>query len=108
VLEFGTVPGGYGWLFPSFTWLHTHAADGIIHTESPVNRTDTLGEFFDSWGHPSTANGPVSRTGLSRRSSTDGSSRQPTPASLLAHAEIRFGVGRPLLAPEQITFPQGL
>jgi hypothetical protein len=48
VLEFGTVPGGYGWIFPSFTWLHTHAADDIIHTESPVNRTYTLGEFFDS------------------------------------------------------------
>src|SRR4051812_36892700 len=35
-----------------FTWLHTHAADGIIHTESPVKRTYTLGEFFDIWGQP--------------------------------------------------------
>ena len=35
-----------------FYWLHTHAADGIIHTESPVHRTYTLGNFFDEWGQP--------------------------------------------------------
>ena len=35
-----------------FYWLHTHAADGIIHIESPVERTYTLGEFFDEWGQP--------------------------------------------------------
>jgi hypothetical protein len=35
-----------------FAWLHTHSADGIIHTESPVTRTFTLGEFFDVWGQP--------------------------------------------------------
>ena len=28
-------------------WLHTHAADGIVHIESPVDRTYTLGNFFD-------------------------------------------------------------
>jgi hypothetical protein len=33
-----------------FYWLHTHAADGIIHTESPVRRTYTLGNFFDECG----------------------------------------------------------
>lgn len=31
-------------------WLHTHASDGIIHIESPVVRTFTLGQFFDVWG----------------------------------------------------------
>ena len=30
-----------------FYWLHTHAADGIIHIEAPVQRTYTLGDFFD-------------------------------------------------------------
>ena len=35
-----------------FYWLHTHAADGIIHIESPVHRTYTLGQFFDEWGQP--------------------------------------------------------
>lgn len=31
-------------------WLHTHAADGMIHIESPVKRAFDLGEFFDIWG----------------------------------------------------------
>lgn len=33
-------------------WLHSHTADGIIHIESPVQRTFTLGEYFDIWGVP--------------------------------------------------------
>jgi len=31
-------------------WIHTHSADGIIHIESPIHRTFTLGQFFDIWG----------------------------------------------------------
>jgi hypothetical protein len=31
-------------------WMHTHDDSGIIHIESPENRTFTLGEFFDIWG----------------------------------------------------------
>src|SRR5712692_5827843 len=44
-----------------FSWLHTHAADGIIHIESPGTRTYTLGDFFDVWHQPLSANrvGPV-------------------------------------------------
>jgi hypothetical protein len=38
-----------------FMWLHTHSADGIIHTESPVQRVYTLGNFFDIWGSRSVA-----------------------------------------------------
>lgn len=33
-------------------WVHTHTPDGIIHIESPVTRTFTLGQFFDIWGEP--------------------------------------------------------
>lgn len=34
-----------------FAPIHTHAADGIIHVESPpVQRPYTLGAFFDVWG----------------------------------------------------------
>jgi hypothetical protein len=33
-----------------FYWLHTHAADGIIHVESLVQRTYMLGNFFNVWG----------------------------------------------------------
>jgi hypothetical protein len=31
-------------------WMHTHDVSGIIHIESPENRTFTLGQFFDLWG----------------------------------------------------------
>jgi hypothetical protein len=92
-----------------FMWLHTHSADGIIHTESPVNRTYTLGEFFDIWGQPldreqvGPARGPV--TALFNGRVFTGNPRE---IPLLAHAQIQLEVGRPLLAPEQITFPNGL
>ena len=33
-------------------WLHTHDSSGVIHVESPVKRTYTLGNFFDVWGAP--------------------------------------------------------
>jgi hypothetical protein len=40
------IPPGAGCLY----WVHTHAADGIIHIEAPVQRQFTLGDFFDIWG----------------------------------------------------------
>jgi len=92
-----------------FMWLHTHSADGIIHTESPVKRTYTLGEFFDIWGQPldrkhvGPAHGPV--TALFNGRVFTGNPRQ---IPLLSHDQIQLEVGRPLVAPEQITFPQGL
>jgi hypothetical protein len=42
------IPQGAGCLY----WVHTHSADGIIHIESPVMRTFTLGQFFDIWDAP--------------------------------------------------------
>jgi hypothetical protein len=92
-----------------FMWLHTHAADGIIHTESPITRTYTLGEFFDIWGQPLSrervgpARGPVTAL-LNGRVYT----RNPRTIPLLGHAQIQLEVGKPLIALEQITFPHGL
>ena len=92
-----------------FMWLHTHSADGIIHTESPVKHTYTLGEFFDIWGQPlnreqvGPAHGRV--TALFNGRLFTGNPRQ---LPLLPHAQIQLDVGGPLVAPEQITFPNGL
>jgi hypothetical protein len=46
-----TVPSEVG-IIPKqcIYWMHTHDDSGIIHIESPTNRTFTLGEFFDIWG----------------------------------------------------------
>jgi hypothetical protein len=94
---------------PCFMWLHTHAADGIIHTESPIERTYTLGDFFDVWGqrldreHVGPAHGQVTAL-FDGRVFTGNPRRIP----LLAHAQIQLDVGKPLVAPERITFPRGL
>jgi hypothetical protein len=94
---------------PCFMWLHTHAADGIVHIESPVERHHTLGEFFDVWGQPLSrhrvgpARGPVTAL-LDGKVFTGNPRRIP----LDAHGQIELEVGRPLVAPERIVFPEGL
>jgi hypothetical protein len=92
-----------------FYWLHTHAADGIIHIESPIRRIYTLGNFFDIWGQPL---GPT-EVGPARGSVTTLYNGQrylgdPRDIPLTAHAQIQLDVGRPLVAPEAIEFPSGL
>jgi hypothetical protein len=92
-----------------FYWLHTHAPDGIIHIESPVQRGFTLGEFFDEWGQPlgpdqaGPAKGHV--TALYNGKVYQG---DPRGIPLTAHARIQLEVAVPLVAPAQITFPNGL
>ncbi len=44
-----TVPALIGITNYCFYWLHTHDQSGIIHIESPIHRTFTLGNFFDIW-----------------------------------------------------------
>jgi hypothetical protein len=112
------IPGARGQSTPSGTfitggnclyWLHTHAADGIIHIESPVHRTYTLGQVFDEWGQPlgpdqvGPATGHV--TALYNGQVYQGN---PRDIPLNAHAQIQLEVGTPLIAPETITFPSGL
>ena len=92
-----------------FSYLHTHAADGIIHIESPIQRVYTLGDFFDVWKQPLTrsrvgsAAGPVTAFLNGRRYSGD-----PRAIPLLAHAQLQLDVGRPIVAPQSITFPSVL
>ena len=92
-----------------FYWLHTHAADGIVHIESPVHRQYTLGNFFDIWGQPLGTDRVGPATGhvvaLYNGRVFQGN---PRDIPLTAHAQIQLEVGRPLAAPEKITFPNGL
>jgi hypothetical protein len=92
-----------------FYWLHIHAPDGIIHIESPVQRTYSLGDFFDEWRQPLGPN----QVGPARGHVTaiyNGRVYQGNPRNipLGAHAQIQLEVGRPLVAPESITWPSGL
>ena len=92
-----------------FYWLHTHAPDGIIHIESPVQRTYTLGDFFDEWGQPlsTTRVGPVTGhlTALYNGKVYQGN---PRDIPLNAHAQIQLEIGTPLIAPVSVSFPNGL
>jgi len=92
-----------------FMWLHTHSADGIIHTESPVKRVYTLGNFFDIWGQP-LSRGRVAGFYGRVTAFFNGRAYTGSPRSipLLAHAQIQLDVGAPVIAPEHIDFPQGL
>lgn len=92
-----------------FYWLHTHAADGIIHIESPVHRTYTLGNFFDEWGQPLSTSrvGPASGRVVAIYNGQVFKGN-PRDVPLTAHAQIQLEVGTPLVGPEHITFPSGL
>jgi hypothetical protein len=89
-----------------FYWLHTHAADGIIHIESPVERTYTLGEFFDEWGQPlgpdqaGPAKGKV--TVIVNGKVFKGN---PRDVPLGSRENLQLDVGSPLIAPETINWP---
>jgi hypothetical protein len=92
-----------------FAWLHTHAADGIVHIESPVQRTFTLGNFFDVWKQPLSE----TRVGHAKGTVTafvDGKTWRGSPRSipLNAHAQIQLEVGRPLVEPVHISNWYGL
>jgi hypothetical protein len=91
-----------------FYWIHVHDLSGIIHVESPTQRTYTLGQFFDLWGQPLSttqvgpASGPVTAY-------VDGAPYQGDPRSipLTAHQVIQLDVGT-VVPPQPYRFPSGL
>lgn len=101
------VPAGIGIGTSCFMWLHTHAADGIIHTESPVERVYTLGDFFDVWGTPlgprrvGDARGPVTAFVDGRRFGGD-----PRQIPLLPHAQIQLESAGRLSLPSGSSSPR--
>lgn len=86
-----------------FYWLHTHAADGVIHIESPVKRTFTLGDFFAEWGQPlgpgqvGPAHGKVTVIANGRVFTGN-----PRDVPLGSRENLQVEVGTPLVAPETI------
>lgn len=93
----GFVSGG-----TCFYWMHTHAADGVIHIESPSPSLYTLGQFFDVWGQPlgPTQVGPVTGT-LTTFVNGREYTGNPRDISLQSHDEVQIDVG-PVVAPERI------
>jgi hypothetical protein len=92
-----------------FSYLHTHAADGIVHIEAPGPVRFSLAQFFAVWGqrlgrrHLGPATGQVIAYVDGRRWRGD-----PRAIPLVRHAQIQLEVGRPRVPPSSITFPKGL
>ena len=88
-----------------YYWLHTHAADGIIHIESPTRRIYTLGEFFDEWRQPLSSDNVAGARGRVT-ALVDGKTwtKSPRAIPLLPREEVQLEVGMPLLPFVPVSF----
>ena len=92
-----------------FSFLHTHATDGIIHVEAPARVNFSLGQFFDVWEqrldrtHLGSHRGRVIAYVNGKRYGGD-----PRTIILAKHAQIQLQIGLPRVAPTMISFPSGL
>jgi hypothetical protein len=85
-----------------FYWLHTHAADGILHIESPTQTMYTLGQFFDVWGQPLAPGQVGAATGaLTTYVNGQQFGGNPRDIPLNAHSQIQLDVGT-VVAPQHI------
>jgi hypothetical protein len=88
-----------------YYWLHVHAQDGVIHIESPPGHTYTLGEFFDLWRQPLSANQVGPATG---KLTTYVGGRlyrgNPRNIRLGSHLDIQIDVGTPVVSPRTVNW----
>jgi hypothetical protein len=77
-------------------WLHTHTTDGVIHIESPSKAIYTLGNFFDEWHQPLSAN-QVGTVSGAITAFVNGKpwKKNPRTIPLLPHADIQLQIGEP-------------
>jgi hypothetical protein len=88
-------------------WLHTHAPDGVIHVESPTQRIYTLGDFFDEWNQPLTAN----RVGDAQGKVTAIVNGKPWTKDVRAipldpHVVIQLNIGQPAVPFQTVDWSQ--
>jgi hypothetical protein len=86
-------------------WLHTHTTDGIVHIESPIRRIYTLGNFFDVWGQPLSANqvGPA-KGKVTAFVNGKAWTKDPRLIPLEPHAVIQLDVGAPATPFQPVSF----
>lgn len=91
-----------------FYWLHSHTGDGIVHVESPVERTFTLGDYFDVWGQPLTGDRVAADRGhVTAYLNGHVFAGDPRSIPLTTHAVIQLDIGSDT-PPAPFTFPSGL
>ena len=116
-----TIPAGVGigiqGLQPFFSPLHTHDSTGVVHVESPVVKTFTLGQFLAVWGvrfTPRCLGGYCMRGANRIRVYSDGKlvTGDPRALPLDEHEEIVIAYGTkaelPKPIPSSCPFPAGL
>jgi hypothetical protein len=116
-----TIPAGVGigiqGLQPFFSPLHTHDSTGVVHVESPVVKTFTLGQFLAVWGvrfTPRCLGGYCMRGANTIRVYSDGKlvTGDPRALPLDEHEEIVIAYGTkaelPKPIPSSYPFPAGL
>jgi hypothetical protein len=90
-----------------FYWIHTHTEDGVVHIESPVRRTFTLGDFFAIWEQPLSATQVGPKQGqVIAYVNGDKVTTHPEDIPLLQHAQIQLDVGADV-PPYSFDFPPG-
>jgi hypothetical protein len=93
------LPAGVG-IYPGafITQVHTHDTRGVIHVESPVNKTYTLGQLFAEWGVKLTGDCVGSNCGAGKvHWWVNGKQQTGDPArlGLKSHQEIAIAFGTP-------------
>jgi hypothetical protein len=104
-----------------FYWIHMHPSNpGVIHVESPDQRTYTLGNFFDVWALTSSQSVGLDSRHVGTITLTAGQTlvvfvdgrryvQDPRGIPLVAHEVIQLEITPPTIdPPPAYTFPPGL
>jgi hypothetical protein len=91
------------------TEVHVHDTTGVIHVESPTQRTFKLGQLFGEWGVKLTSTCVGSYCGhLKWWVNGQQITGDPSELNLRSHQEIVIAEGPPpLIVPKSYAFPQG-
>lgn len=86
-------------------WLHVHAADGIVHIESPEVRTFELGQVFDIW-HVDLSSTRLGSYSGKLTATINGKpwTGDPKQIPLDEHAQIVLNLGSPVVSPPPISW----
>jgi len=92
-----------------FSFLHTHAGDGIIHIEAPGRVAFRLGQFFDVWQQRLDTRHIGNNIGLTI-AYVNGKKYRGNPRAIVLrrHVQIQLEIGVPLRAPRLISEWAGL
>lgn len=104
-----SIPASVGITKNCLYYLHTHAADGIVHVEAPGGRKFVLGQFFAVWGQP-LADGRVGPATGNVTAFVNGH-RWSGPLEdipLASHESIQLDIGSPVVPPRRVHLPSSL